>query len=179
TATGKTGRKKTNQLSHRRWTANGGPTRTVIEGLTVGGLGGAFSIDQKYRTEGKDWWPNEEPTPEQAEQLLANGPVDILITHDVPVSVPMKSDLKLTADVISEAARTRILLDEVVRKLRPPHLFAGHWHQRRIHELKHEDGSVTRVDVLANELANNGNAVLVWPDETMPLRVEPLRVTTR
>ncbi|MHA7156288.1 metallophosphoesterase [Arthrobacter sp. TMN-50] len=152
--------------------------RTVIEGLTLGGLGGAYSIDQKYRTEGKDWWANEEPTQQEADRLVAGGPVDILITHDVPASVPMAGDLILPASVIAEAERSRLLLDELVRRLRPPHLFAGHWHQRRIHELRHEDGSVTRVDVLANELANNGNGVLVWPGPP-PLRIEPLRITTR
>ncbi|GAA1114042.1 metallophosphoesterase [Arthrobacter flavus] len=152
--------------------------RTVVEGLTVGGLGGAYSIDQKYRIEGKDWWANEEPTQQEADQLVAGGPVDILITHDVPASVPMTSDLNLPADVIAEATKTRILLDKVVHRLQPPHLFAGHWHQRRIHELRHEDGSVTRVDVLANELANDGNGALVWPGST-PLRIETLRITTR
>jgi hypothetical protein len=32
--------------------------RTTLEGLTVGGLGGAFSVDYQQRTEGKDWWQN-------------------------------------------------------------------------------------------------------------------------
>lgn len=152
--------------------------RTVVEGLIVGGLGGAYSIDQKYRTEGKDWWPDEEPTQEEAEKLIAGGPVDLLVTHDIPLCVPMNSDLKLSSSVITQAEKTRILLDKVVRKLRPAQLFAGHFHQRRIHEIEHEDGSVTRVDVLANEYSNNGNAVLVWP-APMPLRIESLRVTTR
>ncbi|MHA7295190.1 metallophosphoesterase family protein [Arthrobacter sp. HLT1-21] len=153
--------------------------RTLIEGLTIGGLGGAYSIDRKHRTEGEDWWANEEPTQEEADLLVAGGPVDILITHDVPASVPMTGDLKLQADVVARAERTRILLDTVVRRLRPPHLFAGHWHQRRTYDLVHKDGTVTRVDVLANEFATNGNGVLVWPAEPMPLRVEPLRITTR
>lgn len=152
--------------------------RTIVEGLTVGGLGGAHSVDQKYRKEGRDWWSTEEPTQEEADRLVAGGPVDILITHDVPAGVPMGSDLKLSADVIARAEKTRILLDDVVRRLKPPHLFAGHWHQRRIHELEHEDGSATRVDVLANELFNMGNGVLVWPGST-PLQIEPLKITTR
>ncbi|KRF04352.1 hypothetical protein ASH00_14710 [Arthrobacter sp. Soil782] len=152
--------------------------RTIVEGLTIGGLGGAYSVDQKYRTEGKDYWSAEEPTQQEADRLVAGGRVDILTTHDVPASVPMKSDLKLPADVIARAEKTRILLDEVVRALRPPQVFAGHWHQRCIHEIEHENGSVTRVDVLANELYNMGNGVLVWPGVT-PLRIEPLKITTR
>lgn len=135
-------------------------------------------MDQKYRKEGYDWWADEEPTQEEADRLVAGGPVDILITHDVPAAVPMQGDLKLPADVMARAEKTRILLDEVVRLLKPPHLFAGHWHQRRTTVLEHEDGSVTRVEVLANELYNTGNGVLVWPGST-PLRIEPLKITTR
>lgn len=48
--------------------------RAQISGLAVGGLGGALSVDKAYRTEGKDWWSNEEPTAEHARQLIAAGP---------------------------------------------------------------------------------------------------------
>lgn len=30
-------------------------------------------MDKAWRTEGKDWWPNEEPTVEEAERLIAGG----------------------------------------------------------------------------------------------------------
>ncbi|WP_028281089.1 metallophosphoesterase [Arthrobacter sp. H5] len=153
--------------------------RTVIGGLTVGGLGGAYSVDQQHRTLGIDWWALEEPTQEEADRLVAGGPVDLLITHDVPASVPMTGDLDLPANIIADAERTRILLDEVVRKLQPSHLFAGHWHSRFTHELRHPGGNVTRVDVLANEINTMGNGVLVWPSESRPLRIETLRITTR
>jgi hypothetical protein len=166
-----------------RWRSNiwilprGG--RTIVEGLTIGALGGAFSIDSHRRTEGKDWWPQEEPTPEEAQRLIEGGPVDVLVTHDAPLSVPLKSDLKLPAGFIDRANQTRILLDDVVAKLKPAHLVAGHWHQRRIHEIAHPDGGVTRVDVLANEMHNVGNAILVHPADERPLKIEPLKVTSR
>ncbi|WP_193343086.1 metallophosphoesterase [Pseudarthrobacter sp. AB1] len=147
--------------------------RTVISGLRIGGLGGAYSVDQAWRTEGKDWWPDEEPTVEQAERLVADGPVDILITHDAPAGVPVRSGLDLPADVVAGADRTRILLREVADQLKPPLLFCGHWHQRETHDLEHPDGRVTRVDVLDMENSREGNGVLVWPGST-PLRVEPL-----
>lgn len=147
--------------------------RTIVEGLRVGGLGGGYSVDQSWRQEGKDWWPDEEPTAEQARRLIANGPMDILITHDVPAGVPVRSGLDLPEDIIERADRTRILLRQVVDKLMPEHVFAGHWHQRVIHEITHPGGRTTRVDVLDCENSPAGNAVLVWPGET-PLRIEPL-----
>jgi hypothetical protein len=72
-----------------------GGGRTQIGGLVVGALGGAFSVDQELRTEGKDWWSNEEPTPKEAQKLIADGPVDVLITHDAPAGVPLKSEFNL------------------------------------------------------------------------------------
>ncbi|MFE4229968.1 metallophosphoesterase [Arthrobacter sp. NPDC056886] len=149
--------------------------RTKVEALVVGALGGAFSVDYQHRREGKDWWRHEEPTPEDAQKLIAGGPVDVLITHDAPAGVPLKGDFELTPEIRSRAEQTRVLLREVVDTLAPSHVFCGHWHQRRIHELAHPDGRNTRIDVLNKENSREGNAVLVWPSEA-PLRIEPLSI---
>lgn len=150
--------------------------RTVVEGLAVGALGGAFSVDYEHRTEGKDWWANEEPTLDEASALIAGGdPLDVLITHDAPAGVPLSSDFELRSELIQKAERTRLLLREVVDSSAVPHVFCGHWHQRRIHELVHPDGRVTRVDVLNMENSRLGNGVLVWPGHA-PLRIEPLTI---
>lgn len=147
--------------------------RTVIAGLRVGGLGGALSIDRKWRTEGKNWWADEEPTREQAEKLIAGGALEILVVHDVPMGVPVRSSFELPVELAEQAGRTRVLLREVVDRLAPAHCFAGHWHQRVSHDLSHPDGRITRVDVLDMENSREGNCVLVWPGNT-PLRIEPL-----
>lgn len=149
--------------------------RTTIGGLRMAGLGGAYSIDKEWRREGRDWFADEEPTPEQAERLIQGGPVDVLITHDAPAGVPVRSELDLPAHIVEEANRTRLLLREVVDALRPPHLIAGHWHQRLTHELQHPGEPPTRVDVLDMENSPAGNGVLVWPGDT-PLRIEPLLI---
>jgi len=149
--------------------------RANIEGLVVGALGGAFSVDRKHRTEGKDWWSTEEPTPKDAERLIAGGPLDILISHDAPAGVPLKGDFELPPELAARAEQTRHLIREVVDLLAPPHLFCGHWHQRRIHKLVNEEGSITRVDVLNREHSREGNAVLVSPGHP-PLRIEPLLI---
>lgn len=149
--------------------------RTAVEGLTIGGLGGAYSVDQEWRTEGKSWWRDEEPTAQEAEKLIAGGPVDVLITHDAPAGVPLTGDFKLTAEAEVRAGETRVLLQRVVDQMCPQVVFCGHWHQRKIHELQHVSGAVTDVHVLADENSRAGNAVLLWPG-TKPLRVVPLIV---
>jgi hypothetical protein len=152
--------------------------RTTVEGLIVGGLGGAFSVDLEHRTEGKDWWANEEPTREEAESLTAGGPLDILLTHDVPAGVPLKGGFQVRADLAERAERTRLLLREVVDTISVPNVFCGHWHQRRIHTIQHPDGRETRVDVLNMENSRLGNGVLVWPDGA-GLRVKPIEISGR
>lgn len=149
--------------------------RTQVEGLVVGALGGAFSVDYEHRTEGKDWWANEEPAPEEAKTLIAGGPLDILITHDAPAGITLKGDFELRPELGWKAERTRNLISEVVDTLAVPHLFCGHWHQRSTHHLTGHDGGGTRVDVLDMENSREGNGVLVWPGEA-PLRIEPLPI---
>ena len=106
---------------------------------------------------------------------MDGGPVDVLITHDVPAGVTVTSKFDLPPDVRLKADRTRVLLREVVDFLAPPHVFCGHWHQRLSQEMIHLDGRITRVEVLDQEKSREGNAVLVWPGEA-PMRVEPLIV---
>ncbi|MDQ1053063.1 putative phosphodiesterase [Arthrobacter sp. SORGH_AS 212] len=149
--------------------------RTLIAGLTVGGLGGAYSVDQEWRTEGRDWWSDEEPTVEQAERLIADGPVDILITHDAPMGVPVSSQFDLSDTVREKADRTRFLLAEVVRKLQPANLICGHWHQRVVDRIVHPTGRSTRVDALGQEHDRIGNGILLRPGSS-GLNVEPLHI---
>ena len=69
----------------------------------------------------------------------------------------------------------RVGFATLVESMIVPHLFCGHWHQRRIHELNHPNGTTTRVDVLNMEHSRFGNGVLVLPGRS-PLRIEPLEI---
>ena len=53
-------------------------------GVTLGSLGGACSIDRWVRMPGWEWWPEEEPTLDQA-NTLADARLDVLVTHDGPL----------------------------------------------------------------------------------------------
>ncbi|BBE22569.1 hypothetical protein MN0502_14520 [Arthrobacter sp. MN05-02] len=152
---------------------------TIIQGLMIGALGGAYSVDQGWRRAGKNWWPNEESTHEEAEQLIAGGPVDELLTHDIPASVPMKGDLDLLPHIVERAEKTRRLLDSLMERLQPPMVLCGHWHQRRQQSVERADGTETRVHVLGKELNREGNAVLLRLTDPRCLAVEPLFVAGR
>lgn len=159
------------------------PNGRVIErdGVRIGALGGAYSVDKKWRTTGRDWWPQEEPTAEEAEKLISacvQGPrLDILLTHDVPLGVTgLKGLPGLPAQVMQEANRTRVLLQETVSQVRPKVLFSGHWHQRLCSELAWEDGTSTRVEVLAAEQSWAGNLVEVVVSDTGEVEISPLPI---
>lgn len=150
--------------------------RFHLNGLRIAGLGGAYSLDAPWRKTGVDWWPDiEEVSPEDVHQLIPGGPVDILLTHEVPASVPMKSRWDDLDDVtLARAQVSRDLLQRAVDALEPRQVFSGHWHIRKTDLIHHPSGSTSRVDVLNMNGSKAGNAVLVWPGES--LRIEPLIV---
>ena len=53
-------------------------------------VGGAFSIDKQYRTEGADWWPDEELDGTELNEMVAlyeKVKPRIVISHDCPADV--------------------------------------------------------------------------------------------
>jgi predicted phosphodiesterase len=150
--------------------------RAVVQGIRIGALGGAYSVDHPSRKPGIDWWPGiEEVAPEDVEKLIAGGPLDVLLAHDVPAAVDMQSKRDdLDPGTVDRAQVSRYLLQKAVDALRPPNVFSGHWHTRKTDFVHHAGGENTRVDVLDMDGSRDGNAVLVWPGH--PLRIEPLTV---
>lgn len=51
-------------------------------------VGGAVSVDKAYRAEGKTWFTDEELTENEADQIIAAGPADVVVAHDAPLGVP-------------------------------------------------------------------------------------------
>lgn len=114
-------------------------------------LGGAVSLDRAIREEGRDWWPEEEITAEQAASVIGDGPADVMVTHDCPARVvhsfpppPRFWDL---ADLArNDAHRER--LQEVVSAVRPRWLLHGHLHRayQRVCDLGYGEVEVTGLD---------------------------------
>jgi Calcineurin-like phosphoesterase len=92
-------------------------------GRTWLALGGGVSLDKGRRTEGKDWWPQEEITAGQER--------DVMLTHECPSGVthtfPPPPSWWDPADLArNDAHRER--LQRVVDAVRPLHLMHGHLH---------------------------------------------------
>mgnify|MGYP002783862811 CR=1 FL=1 len=106
-----------------------------IDGLNVGFLGGATSVDSGIQKQYKVWSPHEVLTREQAKRLQP--PVDVLITHCPPQGT---IDRHLNPHNLSRFGQSIYWKDpcsEVVeftwKRLGYPQLFCGHLH-RPIHD---------------------------------------------
>lgn len=95
----------------------------TLDGRRVGFLGGAKSIDREWRVEGKEWWPEEELTPEDADPLRDQA-IDLLITHCPPRSV-MTAMLRHRPD-----DQTSLVVQAIWEELGKPQLICGHMHRR-------------------------------------------------
>lgn len=111
------------------------PWRFEVFGREFLSLGGAASVDRRWRTEGKDWWPDERITDEQV--LAASvGPADVMITHESPAFTPVAEVAALLAanpnrfpaDALAESAASRAQVSRTWESARPRVLFHGHMH---------------------------------------------------
>lgn len=103
-------------------------------GRRCAAVGGATSIDRRYRVPYRSWWPEEALSPEEAVAARALGKVDVLFAHDSPSQVPFV----LLPDPDSTAHRQ--VMTDVGRALRPSKWFHGHYHVRAEYSFMHDDG---------------------------------------
>ena len=109
----------------------------TIANRTFFALGGAYSIDKMYRTEGVNWWPTEEPSYYESKIAYdnlerANWKVDYVITHDGPRHITEK----LASYHVEESYTERILSD-VFKKINFKHHYFGHHHMDKTISNKH------------------------------------------
>ncbi|ACL42146.1 metallophosphoesterase (plasmid) [Pseudarthrobacter chlorophenolicus A6] len=129
--------------------------RWTLGGVRFGALGGAYSIDRGWGTEGRDWFLEETVVPEDV-AALGTEPLDVLISHDVPAGIDLDEGTMDVPEAIErESYIVRSLLREAVRNTEPRLVFSGHWHQRRTGLMP---GMETRVHVLDKEF-KAGNLV--------------------
>jgi len=106
--------------------------RWIWHGRTWLACGGGVSLDRAARTEGQDWWPEEEITCEQAAAIIDRGHADVMVCHDCPAGVAhtfgRPPSWWAAADLArNQAHRERLQL--IVDALRPTHLMHGHLHR--------------------------------------------------
>jgi predicted phosphodiesterase len=113
-------------------------------------LGGAYSIDEHYRTPHHSWWEQELITYQDVayamDQSDRYGPIDVMITHDAPSSEYLENWLSSFGyKVDPKSGQNRNLVSVVTNHARPQHLYHGHYHERYDTHYDTPDG--WRVDV--------------------------------
>lgn len=94
-------------------------------------VGGGLSIDRSQRTEGLDWWPDEElSTPElhTIVDLYIKTKPRIMVTHECPESV---ADIMMAISgrrKLDFPSRTRQALQSMFEIHQPDRWIYGHWH---------------------------------------------------
>lgn len=99
-------------------------------------IGGAWSIDWAYRTEGTSWWRDEELSLEEFDRLIdvyASTKPRVMITHDAPDSVThqmfIQSGLAIGgANAKKINTRTGMALQAMLDIHQPDEWYFGHWH---------------------------------------------------
>lgn len=102
------------------------PDGTMHHGIFC--LGGAVSIDRARRTQGLDWWPDEELSYIELDQLISTFiqlRPEIVVTHDCPESVASSIMMRKLQD----GSRTRAALQQMWQGHQPKLWVFGHWHQ--------------------------------------------------
>jgi len=94
-------------------------------------VGGGLSVDRRMRTEGFDWWPDEELSI-AALNALVNRYVDALphtmVTHDCPESVADAMMARHNLSKFTDPSRTRQAFQSMFELHRPRLWIFGHWH---------------------------------------------------
>lgn len=124
---------------HPNWIRDGS-----VEG-NIMFIGGAWSIDECMRTEGVDWWRDEELDYNTLgvfiDKAMINKP-DIMVTHDAPYSV-----CEALFTMMPIKTRTQVALDCIFQEHKPKLWIFGHWHKDVVKEI---DGTTF---VCLNELS--------------------------
>lgn len=97
-------------------------------------IGGAWSIDRAHRTEGVNWWPNEELSMQELYDMIDLYEVvrpKIMVTHDAPTSAATQmffTENRPIAKFPQTNTRTAEALETMFQIHQPKlHVF-GHWH---------------------------------------------------
>lgn len=126
-------------------------TRWEWDGLSYLALGGAQSIDVRFRKAGESWWPEERITLEEASTAISEGHADIMFTHDSPmtfsnpITLNARGQLEAMryfgAQALADCHSHQELLETVTNKVKPLVLMHGHYHVSQEKYFRHGDGS--------------------------------------
>lgn len=117
---------ESNEIQKRVYYMKRGSTLELPDGRTVLFMGGANSIDRKYRRLGYNWFPEELITQREVMELPKVN-VDIVISHTCPEEfLP-----NLGAMSFDDRDPSRKALSYILEEYRPSMWFFGHWHTNK------------------------------------------------
>lgn len=103
---------------------------TIEDGMMF--IGGADSIDKAYRVEGYSWWPDEELSRQELDNMVtkyAQARPEIMVTHDAPQNIAVMIHATLIQlKVPMTVTRTRDTFEQMLAIHRPRIWVFGHWH---------------------------------------------------
>lgn len=153
-------------------------TRWEWDGVSYLALGGAQSIDVRFREEGKSWWPEERITPEEAQTAIEGGHADVMFTHDAPASFPnqITSDQRgqreamryFGVQALADCRSHQELLASVTDVVQPHLLFHGHYHVTNAGWYRH-DYDVPAYGISLNQGLFAGNTSIITPESLKPI----------
>lgn len=101
------------------------------DGVRIGFVGGANSIDREWRTEGVDWWPDEQLSLGALQAILdkfIDTQPEVIISHECPEFVSTVICDQRGFRKYQDDNRTRLMLENIYYHYKPKlHIF-GHWH---------------------------------------------------
>lgn len=134
--------------SHIFWLPRG--FRFTAGGVRFMSLGGAYSVDKQWRTEGRSWWAQEQISDYELDRAIAGGKCDVMLTHDKP----KLSNPAWNRKDIFEAWPNQEKIQEAVEACRPKWLFHGHLHFRYTDLMQISGGHTVRVEGLGWDGSN-------------------------
>ncbi len=146
-------------------------------------IGGGTSVDRHYRAEGYDWFPDEEVTEAQADEIIAAGGADVVVAHDAPWGTPFLAERyeqhlepwqrrktwPVSALISSDAHQRR--LRRILDGVQASRWFHGHHHVRYASILEAGFGQV-HVEGLSLDATPMHELTLLVNTAGSPIRVE-------
>jgi Icc-related predicted phosphoesterase len=103
-----------------------GSILTLPDNRKVLFIGGAMSVDKILRTEGYNWFPEEEISEDDIKSLPDNVNIDIVISHTTPFKFIDKTNKRWSKIAGLDVSCKK--LDKVYDIYKPGLWYSGHWH---------------------------------------------------
>ncbi|MFJ4295678.1 metallophosphoesterase [Curtobacterium sp. NPDC089689] len=129
------------RVASRIWFLRPG-TRFVMAGRSILSFGGASAFDRAHQP----WWPLSMPDPDRARSVAAQGPCDVLLTHEAvgsgirAVRRVIDGPSSWPVEEIDDSIRSRAVVDELRGAVHPAVALHGHIHRAG---LERTEGSLT------------------------------------